>query len=380
MDGDDSGVARTEDSRFKAIFASSPECVKLIGPDYRLIDMNPAGLRMLDIDAVETLRGLSVLDLVEPQYHEAMRDAVDRVFRGESITIEFAVVGTRGRRLVMHQSAAPLFDPRDPSRVVEMVAVTRDITAQREVESELLRVHLAEELNKSKAHFLASVSHELRTPLDHVIGYTEMLQEAARDQGRLGDVVDHQHVLDAATRLLYMVGQLLNISQTDLSQQTPRVEEWDIASLVYDAAKAMRAMNDLNGNQIVVLADEVRTPISCDGKKLDQALRCLLSNAVKHTSNGLIEIRARMQNHADVDWLVLDVVDNGAGIDPAMRGALFEPLAKEGVAGGLGLGLAVARQLMRHIGGEALLVRSEPGKGSHFSLRMPVAAAAQAAA
>ena len=379
MDGDDSSAARTEDSRFRAIFASSPECVKLIGPDYRLIDMNPAGLRMLDVDAVETVRGLNILDLVEPRYRDALRDAVDRVFRGESITIEFEVVGMRGRRLFMHQSAAPLFDPCNPSRVMEMVAVTRDITAQREVESELLRVRLAEELNKSKAHFLASVSHELRTPLDHIIGYTEMLQEGARDQNRLGDVVDHQHVLDAATRLLYMVGQLLNISQTDLSQQTPRLEEWDIAALVHDAAKAMRALNE-NGNQIVVQAGEVRTPVSCDGKKLDQALRCLLSNAVKHTSNGLIEIRLQMQNRADVDWLVLDVVDNGAGVDPAMRAALFEPLAKDGAAGGLGLGLAVARHLMRHIGGDALLVRSEPGKGSHFSLRLPVTRAAQAAA
>jgi PAS domain S-box-containing protein len=380
MDGADSSVVNSEDSRFRAIFASSPECVKLIGPDCRLIDMNPAGLRMLDVDAAETVRGLNILDLVEPRYRDALRDAVDRVFRGESITIEFTVVGMRGRRLVMHQSAAPLFDPCNPSRVVEMVAVTRDITAQREVESELLRVRLAEELNKSKAHFLASVSHELRTPLDHIIGYTEMLQEAARDQGRLADVVDHQHVLDAATRLLYMVGQLLNISQTDLSRQTPRIEEWDIAALVYDAAKAMRALNDLNGNQIVVLADEVRTPISCDGKKLDQALRCLLANAVKHTSNGRIEIRVRMQNRADADWLVLDVVDNGAGVDPAVRVALFEPAPKDGGSGGLGLGLAVARHLMRHIGGEALLVRSEPGRGSHFSLRLPVAPAAQAAA
>jgi PAS domain S-box-containing protein len=380
MLGDDSGVARTDNSRFRAIFASSPECVKLIGPDYRLIDMNPAGLRMLDVDAIEMVRGHSVLDIVEPRYRDALQEAVDRVFRGESITIEFEAIGLRGRRLVMHQSGAPLFDPNDPSRVVEMIAVTRDITAQRHAEGELLRVRLAEELNKSKAQFLASVSHELRTPLDHIIGYTELLQEAARDQGRQQDAEDHQQVLDAATRLLYMVSQLLNISQTDLSQQAPRIDEWDVGALLHDAAEAMRPLNDLNGNRIVVSVDDVRTPILLDGKRLDQALRCLLSNAVKHTTSGVIEVRARTQKGADAEWLVLDVIDNGAGVDSAVRTALFEPVPKEGAAGGLGLGLAVARHLMRHIGGEALLVQSDAGKGSHFALRAPIAPSVPAAA
>jgi PAS domain S-box-containing protein len=380
MQLNDSSVTRSDDSRFRAIFASSPECVKLIGPDYRLIDMNPAGLRMLDVDSLEMIRGHSILDLVEQPYREALREAVDQVFRGETRTIEFEVVGMKGRRLIMHQSAAPLFDPRDPTRVVEMVAVTRDITEQREAEGKLLRARLAEELNRSKAQFLASVSHELKTPLDHIIGYSELLQEAARDQGRQGDAADHEQVLDAAHRLLYMVTQLLQISQTDLSLTAPRVDEWDVAALLHDAAEAMRSMSGLNGNEIVVHADDVPTPISCDGKRLDQALRCLLSNAVKHTSNGVIEIRARMQPEAGVDWLVLDVIDDGAGVDPAVRTALFEPVPKEGVAGGLGLGLAVARQLMRHIGGEALFVQGEPGKGSHFALRAPVAPLAQAAA
>jgi PAS domain S-box-containing protein len=380
MPVDDSDAARSHDSRFQAIFASSPECVKLIGPDYRLIDMNPAGLRMLDVDAVEAVQGHSILDMVETRYRETLRNAVDLVFAGESTTLEFEVVGMKGRRLVMHQSAAPLFDPGDPARVVEMIAVTRDITEQRAAEGTLLRARLAEELNRSKAQFLASVSHELKTPLDHIIGYTELLQEAARDQGRDADVADHQQVLDAATRLLYMITQLLQISQTDLSQHAPRVDDWDIAALLHDAAEAMRSMDDLNGNQIVVRVQDVKTPISCDGKKLDQALRCLLSNAVQNTRDGLIKIRARVHNETGADWLVLDVIDNGAGVDPAMHAALFEPFPKDGIDRGLGLGLAVARQLMRHIGGEALLVRSEPGVGSHFSLRAPVAASAQAAA
>lgn len=380
MQASDSSFPRSDDSRFRAIFASSPECVKLIGPDYRLIDMNPAGLRMLGADSLDMVRGHSIIDLVELPYRESMREAVDGVFRGETRTIEFEVVGMKGRRLVMHQSAAPLFDPADPTRVVEMVAVTRDITEQREAEAKLLRARLAEELNRSKAQFLAAVGCELKTPLDHIIGYTGLLQEAARDQGRHGDAADHEQVLDAAHRLLYMVNQLLQISQTDLNVAAPRVDEWDVAGLLHDAAEAMGSMNDLNGNQIVVHVENVRTPISCDGKRLDQALRCLLSNAIRHTSEGVIEIRGRMQTEAGVEWLILDVIDNGAGVDPAVRAALFEPVPKEAVAGGLGLGLAVARQLMRHIGGEALFVHSEAGKGSHFALRAPVAPLAQAAA
>ncbi len=364
-----------DESRFRTIFDSEPECVKLVGPDCTLIDMNPAGLRMIGAEAIDSVRGLSLLGLIDPAYHELFRETVEAVFRGATRQTQFEIVGLNGRRFWMDQSAAPLFDPNDPTRVVEMVAVTRDITAQREAEAELARAKLAGEINRSKSEFLANVGHELMTPLNHIIGYAELLQESALDQARHADAADVQHILDAAIRLLSMVNQMLSISLVDARDQKVSLDECDINVLVHDAVEAMRAAADANANEIVIEAHDERGHWICDAPKIDQCLRALLSNAARFTKSGIVTVRARRAVADGRSWLRLEVVDNGPGIEACRLETLFQPFSAiqsmdRTRREGMGLGLAFTRQLARLMGGDVTAV-SAIGAGSHFSLSVP---------
>jgi PAS domain S-box-containing protein len=375
MSSDELPARAKDDSRFRTIFESEPECVKLIGPDCALIDMNPAGLRMIGADSIDALRGHSLFSLLEPSYHQLFRDTVAAVFRGETRQVQFEVIGLNGRRLWMDQNAAPLFDPKDPTRVVEMVAVTRDITAQREAEAELAKAKLTEEINRSKSEFLCNVGHELMTPLNHIIGYAELLQEAALDQARDSDAADVQHILDAAGRLVSMVNQMLSISLVDAREQKVFVDECDINMLIHDAVEAMKAAADANGDEVVVEAHEELGHWLCDASKIDQCLRSLLSNAVRFTTGGLIIVRAQRTSPDGRSWLNLDVIDNGPGIEAPRLETLFQPfsaLASMDPAKreGMGLGLAFTRQLARLMGGD-VTATSAIGVGSRFSLRVP---------
>src|SRR6185312_5104087 len=327
MSSDERSAGAKDESRFRTIFDSEPECVKLVGPDCTLIDMNPAGLRMIGAESIEAVRGQSLFDLVDPSYHCLFRETVDAVFRGATRQSQFEIVGLNGRRLWMDQSAAPLFDPTDPTRVVEMVAVTRDITAQREAEAELAKAKLAEEINRSKSEFLSNVGHELMTPLNHIIGYAELLQESVLDQARHDDAADVQHILDAATRLLSMVNQMLSISLVDAREQRVLVDECDINVLIHDAVEAMKPAADANGNEVIIEAHDEPGHWICDASKVDQCLRGLLSNAVRFTNGGVIRVRARRDIVDGRSWLNLDIVDNGPGIEALRLETLFQPFS-----------------------------------------------------
>lgn len=130
------GQAATE-ARYRAIVASEPECVKLVDRECRLLDMNPAGLRMVEAGALAEVQRHDVRDLLAPEYRELFGAGVEAVFRGETTMQEFEVIGLKGTRRWMQQHAGPLRDPANPGAVLSMLAVTRDVTGQRQAAAEL---------------------------------------------------------------------------------------------------------------------------------------------------------------------------------------------------------------------------------------------------
>ncbi|MFA5907728.1 MAG: PAS domain S-box protein [Vicinamibacterales bacterium] len=125
---------RESETRLRAIFESEPECVKIVARDGTLLDMNPAGLRLIGASTLDSLRSLRVFDLIDAQYHDLYREAIDAVFRGESSQDQYQIVAPDGSRRWMEQHAVPMRDSADPSRVTAMLAVTRDITSRRSME------------------------------------------------------------------------------------------------------------------------------------------------------------------------------------------------------------------------------------------------------
>jgi PAS domain S-box-containing protein len=129
-------LALRESEAFRrTIIESEPECVKLVGHDYLLLDMNPAGLAMVGADSREQVIGQSVLSLVAPEWRESFMAMHERVCQGESVVAEFEIIGFNGARRRMETHAAPLRD--SVSGVIAQLAITRDITDRRRTEESL---------------------------------------------------------------------------------------------------------------------------------------------------------------------------------------------------------------------------------------------------
>lgn len=125
------------EARLRAILDAEPECVKVLSADARLIAMNPAGLKIIEAEQAEDVVGESVVNLVAASYRKPFLEHVEAVFRGESRSLEFEMVGLRGTRRWMESRSVPLWDESEPGRVQHLLAVSRDITERKRAEQAL---------------------------------------------------------------------------------------------------------------------------------------------------------------------------------------------------------------------------------------------------
>ena len=121
--------------RLRTIFENEPECVKLLGAHCTLLEMNPAGLRMIEADSLSQVVGQSILDMILPEYRAPFAELMARVMRGGSGMLEFEILGIKGTRLWLETNAAPMRDER--GEITSLLGITRDITARKQAEEEL---------------------------------------------------------------------------------------------------------------------------------------------------------------------------------------------------------------------------------------------------
>ncbi len=236
----------------------------------------------------------------------------------------------------------------------------------------------AETASQSKSLFLANMSHELRTPLNAIIGYSEMLQEQAADDGMTAYVPDLVKIRSAGRHLLSLINDVLDLSKIEAGRMELFLESFSVDETVRDVASTVQPLIEKNGNRLIVDTTEAGDDAQADVTKLRQVLLNLLSNASKFTDHGEIRLTVR---RVDAD-LVYEVRDSGIGMTPAQSGKLFEAFAQADAStsknfGGTGLGLAISRQFCRLMGGD-ITVTSAPGQGSTFTVRLPACVEATA--
>ena len=234
----------------------------------------------------------------------------------------------------------------------------------------------AERASAAKAEFLAKMSHELRTPLNAVIGYSQILLEDAEDEGDSQSIADLNKIHSAGQHLLKLVNEVLDLSKIEAGKMELDLEETDLTRLLGEIVHAARPAAANNGNEMLcTLAPDLGTAL-CDAGKFRNLTGQLIDNAVKFTQNGRIEIAAERRVDESSDELVIDVIDTGIGIAPDQITNLFEKFtvaddSSTSKYGGTGLGLALSQKLCKLMGGE-ISVESDVGKGSRFTIRMPL--------
>jgi signal transduction histidine kinase len=259
--------------------------------------------------------------------------------------------------------------------------------SQTELESEM-RQHMAtasalrlateeaELAGAAKAEFLAKMSHELRTPLNAVIGYSQILLEDAEDEGDSETTADLNKIHNAGQHLLKLVNEVLDLSKIEAGKMELDLEETDLGELLGEIVHAARPAATKHENEILcTIAPNLGTAL-CDASKFRNMTGQLIDNAVKFTHNGKIELVAERHLDGSSDDLVIHVVDTGIGIASDQIANLFEKFtvaddSSTSKYGGTGLGLALSQKLCKLMGGE-IFVESEFGKGSRFTIRVPL--------
>ena len=233
----------------------------------------------------------------------------------------------------------------------------------------------AEEANRTKSAFLANMSHELRTPLNAIIGYSEMLQEDARDMGQEEFVADLQKIHSAGKHLLGLINDVLDISKIEAGKMDLFLETIDVSAMIEDVVSTIKPLVQKNGNSLNVQCEENLGPMRADATKVRQALFNLLSNACKFTDKGVITLQVSRERGNGAGNFVFCVRDNGIGMTREQIKKLFKAFTQADASttrkyGGSGLGLAITRHFCQMMGGD-VTVESKPGTGSTFTIKLP---------
>lgn len=234
----------------------------------------------------------------------------------------------------------------------------------------------AEHANRSKAHFLATISHELRTPINAVMGYTQLLEEEI--YGPVSDL-QRQHlgrVRASGTHLLELVEELLSYARIEAGEEVVRAERVRMMEVVEQSLVLVRPLAQKKGLEIRVEGHTEPYDLFTDPRKLRQILVNLLANATKYTKDGDIVLLLRIAGAGEDARAYFEVTDTGRGIAVEDHEHIFDAFWQEDhtmthTAGSTGLGLSVARQLARLLGGDVLLARSKLARGSTFVVSLP---------
>jgi signal transduction histidine kinase len=232
-----------------------------------------------------------------------------------------------------------------------------------------------EEADRARAAreiFFRNVTHELRTPITAILLVAEVIRGPElgdQQRRRLGDRIER-----SARSLMRLVDQVLDLSRLEAQRLELLREAVSLETLVREVIEALEIEAEAKSVRLwASVGRDVPAIVLTDATQLRQILVNVIGNAVKFTEAGHIEVR--LGHDAKRDLVTVDVIDTGVGITDEDRAQLFEPFARGRATAhrfpGTGLGLVLSRRLARALGGDLLLVKTAPGKGSRFRLTLP---------
>jgi PAS domain S-box-containing protein len=365
---------RASEQRYRTLFDAIDEGVCVIEVlfdeddqpcDYVFLETNPAFIQHTGLaDAI----GKRMRELA-PQHEAYWFELYGRVARtGEPMRFvnEARALGR------WYDVYAMRFGPAGSNRVV---ITFYDITERRRSEDALRRLaaDLAE-ADRLKTQFLATLAHELRNPLAPIRNGLHLLRRAGHDdagRARVQDIIDRQ-----VGQLVHLVDDLLDVARITRGHVELKRAWIDLGDVMRCAVETSRPLLDAAGHRLELALPAQPLALYADPVRLTQVLGNLLNNAAKYTpSGGTVALSAESDG---VDALVV-VADNGIGIAPEQLEQVFDMFAQVGGAahqighGGLGIGLSLARGLVRQHGGEIRAESGGPDRGSRFTIRLPLA-------
>jgi len=368
------------------VFASTQIPIVLVGRDLRLRRFTPASNRVMKVIPTDVGRPLSDVKLRVslPEMDGDIVSAVDHLNVTEREVQDddgrWWSLAIRPYLTIDRQvdGAVLVFSDIDVSkRSGEQAEAASEVTRELLVAAEEARAtaegaqHVAEEANKAKGSFLASMSHDLRTPLNAIIGYTDLLQLALRGPVTDAQASDFARIKRSAQHLLALINDILNFAKLEAGNVDLRMSDVAVAPVIDEVEDLLQPQMKVNSLRLEHVDHDAIA--YTDPEKFRQILINLLSNAIKYTAPGG---RVGVDVVASETETRIAVWDTGVGISADQHERIFEPFVQVGRglttsgADGVGLGLAISRELARAMRGD-LTVESTPGVGSRFVLTLP---------
>jgi PAS domain S-box-containing protein len=371
------GLAYEERERLAAIIESSDDAIVSKTLEGVITSWNRGAEQMFGYSAAEAI-GQHIKLIIPPELHAEEDDVLAHLRRGEKVDHYETVRQTKdGRKLDISLTVSPIKDAH--GHIIGASKVARDITLRKRADEERERIrareeaarHMAEEANRLKDDFLATVSHELRNPLNSIVGWAGLLRSSKQDEKTVVRAVDA--ILRGAQAQDQIISDLLDVARIVNGRLRLDIRPVQLVEVLESAIDAIRPAAEAKQIRLQTLFDPAATPLAGDPDRLRQVFWNLLSNAVKFTAkNGRIQIVSqRIDSHIEVV-----VSDTGNGIEPELLPHVFDRFrqADSGTnrqSSGLGLGLAIARNLVELHGGTIRAESKGRGQGATFTVRLP---------
>lgn len=342
------------------ILEASPDCVKILDIEGRLTSINRAGIRFLCIEDLDEWIGRRWADFLPHDALSVALDALDAARGGQTVRLPAACYIPCCLKYC-DVTIAPLRDLK--GQVVAMLAISRDVT-------ELVRERdAAQAATKAKSEFLAKMSHEIRTPLHGILGMAQVMdREALDDDQRERLAVIRQ----SGDILMDLLNDILDLSKIEAGMLDIDMRGFDLAATLQAACAPFIFLANQKDVAFDVTLEPLEGYLWGDDRRIRQIVANLVSNAVKFTASGAINVRAIVAG----DNLRIIVADTGSGMDPDQVARLFQSFTQGDSSvsrryGGTGLGLSISRHLAELMRGD-LVVETTAGEGTSFTLSLPV--------
>jgi len=382
------------DNRYRRLLEAAPDGIVEVECSGRIVLVNSQAERMFGYRREELL-GKSV-EMLMPERFRGRHPAHRERYSAHSVTrpmgsgLDLRAVRADGTEFAVDINLSPFEGETGGS----VVCVIRDVSDRKLAEEQIKSLNLSleqrthdmavinseleirnrevEKANRLKSNFLATMSHELRTPLNAIVGFADLL--ARQTAGPLTQKQDRfvRHIKESSRHLLALIDDILDLSKIEAGRLDLKFESFALSAASDEVLSTLRPLAaakelDLNTElspDLILHADRVR---------VKQILYNLLSNAIKFTpATGSVGLVAE-SNEALVH---ISVIDTGIGIPSEEQEAIFETFHRcltstQEVCEGTGLGLSITKLLVEQHGGR-IWVESEPDKGSHFHLTLPI--------